>query len=418
MCLKSTVIIKQISNIQYNNLNLPNKIDFIAESSKYISYLYTADGAKINVETHGGASQQSSTDYTGNIIYENGELLYIITAEGRLTLSSIGTSSGYDYYLTDHLGNTRVTFNQNGEVLQTDSYYPFGMSIESLSNTNNALENKYKYNGKEFQDDFDLDWYAYGFRMYDPQIGRFPSLDPKAEEFAYLSPYNYASNNPSTNIDLWGLQGISPRMINGTANKNTSKALEIVRRKYRTSVRSYVMDNKRKGSRAEADFAIKHPIAAYSIGTPRTGQGLAGRADRFAKALAPNNEPLENTLRHVIGQALITKVFGKKIAKEVSIAHGDDNPNNTEIDSQVDTENNIIGRTIGEENKFASPKKIAKIAIEKATAGELSERVPTGATDVNNNKIQKKVNSVMTTSNFNKARETLKNLNNKGNLKK
>jgi len=51
------------------------------------------------------------------------------------------------------------------------------------------------------------DWYDYGFRFYDPTIGRFPSLDPLADKFEELSPYNYASNNPVTCIDLWGLQG-------------------------------------------------------------------------------------------------------------------------------------------------------------------------------------------------------------------
>ena len=87
--------------------------------------------------------------------------------------------------------------------------------MNGLSYTDNELldpedKNKFLYNGKEFDEDFGLNWYHYGFRMYDPQIGRFPSLDPKADEFAFVSPYNYAENNPSSGIDLWGLQFFSP----------------------------------------------------------------------------------------------------------------------------------------------------------------------------------------------------------------
>ena len=69
-------------------------------------------------------------------------------------------------------------------------------------------ENKYGYNGKELDDDFGLNWHHYGFRMYDAAIGRFPSADPIAENFVFVSPYNYAENSPIANIDLWGLQKV------------------------------------------------------------------------------------------------------------------------------------------------------------------------------------------------------------------
>ncbi len=53
-----------------------------------------------------------------------------------------------------------------------------------------------------------LGWYDYGFRFYDPVLARFPQLDPLANDFVYLTPYQYASNNPVTNIDLDGLEGV------------------------------------------------------------------------------------------------------------------------------------------------------------------------------------------------------------------
>jgi hypothetical protein len=59
----------------------------------------------------------------------------------------------YQYYLKDHLGNTRLAVNtsgQGGTVVQQTDYYPFGMDIACY---NGGLDNKYRYNGKEFQED-------------------------------------------------------------------------------------------------------------------------------------------------------------------------------------------------------------------------------------------------------------------------
>jgi hypothetical protein len=58
-----------------------------------------------------------------------------------------------------------------------------------------------------------MNWYDYGFRFYDPAIGRFPSLDPKADEFEWVSPYNYAENSPIANLDWWGLQKVNFQAI-------------------------------------------------------------------------------------------------------------------------------------------------------------------------------------------------------------
>jgi len=87
-------------------------------------------------------------------------------------------------------------------VIQEDSYDPFGVTLTEQHVERFGKEhNNYLFNGKELQDDFALNWYDYGARMYDAALGRWHVTDLMAERYPSLTPYNYAMNNPVTLID-------------------------------------------------------------------------------------------------------------------------------------------------------------------------------------------------------------------------
>jgi RHS repeat-associated protein len=67
----------------------------------------------------------------------------------------------------------------------------------------------YLYNGKEWNNEGGLGWLDYGFRWYDPAVGRFPSVDPLAAKYAAISPYAYVANNPILNVDPDGMEIIN-----------------------------------------------------------------------------------------------------------------------------------------------------------------------------------------------------------------
>ena len=180
---------KKKTAIQYNCLNLPSRVMFANGNS--ISYLYDAAGRKLRT-VHFLEGDSVTTDYCGNVVYENGVPQILLTEVGYVSL----TDGQYHYYLKDHQGNNRVVVDEEGTVEEVNHYYPFGGVFSSTGDAQ-----PYKYNGKELDRKGGLDWYDYGARHYDSVLGRWNGVDPSCEKHYSWSPYVYCKNNPVLRID-------------------------------------------------------------------------------------------------------------------------------------------------------------------------------------------------------------------------
>lgn len=189
-----------ITNIEYNYLSLPESVKFSSEEmTGSIDYGYTADGIKLciihNVDSIQGNSTRTITRYVGNKIFENGHLKRILLNEGYIE------GGKYFFYITDYLGNNRAVAGPDS-IIQQMHYYPYGLSYaESV-----GMEvQPYKFGGKEYDKTAGLNIYDFGARWYEPDLGRFMTLDPMCEKTYSLSPYHYCSNNPISRVDPTGM---------------------------------------------------------------------------------------------------------------------------------------------------------------------------------------------------------------------
>ena len=237
---------KGISGITYNLLNLPNAVTFSDGST--ITYTYGADGTKLRT-VHKIGSTTTTTDYCGNVIYENGVQKLLLTEEGYITLSD----SKYHYYLKDHQGNNRVVISQSGTVEETSHYYPFGGVFASAGNVQ-----PYKYNGKELDTKKGLNWYDYGARHYDAVLGRFITVDALYDKHFKVSPYVYCGNEPVGRIDPDG----NDWRVQTHYNRETDKI------EYKITVRAALINNsnnKELDIKTLAGQIVEQVNAAYTI---------------------------------------------------------------------------------------------------------------------------------------------------------
>jgi RHS repeat-associated protein len=129
-------------------------------------------------------------------------------------------------------------------ALKEICYYPFGMLMPGRKYTAPSSSYRYGFVGKEMDNEVkgNGNQYDFGARIYDPRLGRFLSVDPKAAKYPFFTPYNYAYNNPIHFIDGDGEDG----MLSGSGTKEDPY---IIKATY-LYVKGSISENQAKGLNA------------------------------------------------------------------------------------------------------------------------------------------------------------------------
>ena len=101
----------------------------------------------------------------------------------------------------------RLSYIIAKELLCVIDYYAFGTSMPGRKYESGLY--RYGFNGKENDANGEFGSQLiqdYGFRMYNPAIGKFLSVDPLSPDYPWYSPYQFAGNMPIWAIDLDGLE--------------------------------------------------------------------------------------------------------------------------------------------------------------------------------------------------------------------
>jgi RHS repeat-associated protein len=190
---------------------LLNPLEEQEQPKAFLSWQFLpANGRKADED--GGFKQVSAaaaiSNATGIGNHEVLEIEYIVKQKGWINLElDMAAEDSYeaetrniDVYFDDF-----EVAHHHGLIVQEDSYYPFGLTFNEYKREG-SLENKFKFQGQEHQDDLDLGWVQFKWRNHDPALGRFFNVDPLADEYVYNSPYAFSENKVTNHIELEGLE--------------------------------------------------------------------------------------------------------------------------------------------------------------------------------------------------------------------
>ncbi len=147
---------KAIASITYNHLNLPGLISITGKGS--ITYTYDAMGNKLKKVTsespgtaNGNKTITTTANYINGFVYESKTtvpanspiddytdvLQFMPQEEGRIRYIKTSSTLAYDYFIKDHLGNTRMVLTEEAPT----NYYPAATLEGAYDASTNSMVN-------------------------------------------------------------------------------------------------------------------------------------------------------------------------------------------------------------------------------------------------------------------------------------
>jgi hypothetical protein len=146
--------------VTYNYLNLPETVNWT--DGEKIEWMYDANGTKLRKTVFDADGEAMFVnDYANGYVYNTNfsdalpQLSFFTFSEGRVLKT--GSTFEYEYHVKDHLGNVRMTFEDNNGtplVKERNFYYPFGLTVTTgnilgpticLEQALNAMDISYLY---------------------------------------------------------------------------------------------------------------------------------------------------------------------------------------------------------------------------------------------------------------------------------
>jgi RHS repeat-associated protein len=193
--------------ITSNAAGLVTQLDTVAylgDVELRASYTQSDPNVSIGYDGETVSNAVTATDYS-ELRIKLGHAQSARILNGVLASGTSVTAQTY-YSLSDHLDSCQMELDDDGDITNYQSFYPYGGTAFSAAGDNSesgslALK-QLQYSGQE-KDGSGL--YCYGFRYYDTSVFRWTRPDPAGFRGSGLNWYQMVNGNPVTYRDAWGL---------------------------------------------------------------------------------------------------------------------------------------------------------------------------------------------------------------------